>query len=478
MNGKSVIYSKDFLRSDPLINSLKAELPLQSLSELSQFEVGSVVVIRGEDLEQELKQFFFNNFNRFTIQEETFFEARVEQIESDYITLTSLLNGVKASIPFIKKSISFYSLGVTFTPPKIGDWLQLGTESMKMGVYREYPIVSSKNPEYMEGINYKVGRHHGFKTPGSFFDFPFPVKFKGIFDKSSSIVEVEVSGRPIQFVVPNYDLFSARVGSFERLKKMLDPIYEVPMSFHDGEHVNYRAWDGRVVQGKVISINGDVAQVRVNRPHFSDEGFSSLSYLISAFRWLVPLKIHIRRLYKTLGTSNPLSTQQSLLNSMSGESPIKSPEFRYFLDSILHFASTDEFRNLDLQTQLQLISELIHKHLPWQEMAGNIDSYVNWGQLLCFGAGVCRHHNPILGMALRELGFPVRLPQYRSDIFQDGHVWTEILVGREIWVIDLASRSQEQVFVHKRSDLIKRDKRYQNNIEYIYLQPASADHWD
>lgn len=459
---------EDFLVNDPVI-SQTADLKLKPAHNPMPHQI-AYLQDAFHDLGQERWRFLFEHFNWLNFESpyrlHSYFELELVSRNPGGWVVKSPRDGEVLELP---EEILFHRLYMAepFVPPPLGDYVQVGADDVK-GIRRKYIVEGSRYPQKLL-----------FVGKGEQMEFPFPGRYLG-----PSIAEglhvpasrIEIlgrgGGRPIVITVPNQDLFRSRLGNVEKLKQALAPIYQQRVSFVIGENVGWRGPFGKVEKVRILALHEP-----------SDSAWIT-------WRSLIPIHVSQRRLYRPWeqgrlsrewGSQN-IFTANSIYfwNNSHLTRPYSSPVFRAFSDAALYFASSEDFRNRSTKDKLEILGLLIRKHLPWREGGLHADDQLDWGQLLCFGVGVCRNHNYILGLVLRELGLPVRFPLSEGNIARDGHIWVEVLIDRYVWVIDLSVREGIPIKLDRRRAFGFQDRSMTSGRvnKYIYLQGSAREFGD
>lgn len=249
---------------------------------------------------------------------------------------------------------------------------------------------------------------------------PVVVKFVRVVDNGIYAIEVPHMARDYRiFIVDADDIDKLTVGHGKILKGIFKPVNDVQIQFYIGEKVRFR-------NDKNLMKEGVILAERQNE------------FLIQQFdlqTWIK--KEHV---FKSWGINSALSAKITVPNFFSAMDSINIVEpSNFYLDTLnaaAKFSSHPSFLKSSFVDQLMMLVSFQQVFLPWIKAGNTVErmGLANFSEVLCSGAGVCRHNTPMMAAILSEAGVKFRI-QFR--IMNDaemaiiksetaGHTWLEV----------------------------------------------------
>lgn len=291
---------------------------------------------------------------------------------------------------------------------------------------------------------------------------PFVAKF--IRALKSNEYEIELpqlnkDRRPERFRVSRADVYKLNIGHGKNLKAALDPLNKITKSFAIEENVRFRDKHGFMQSGQIMAEG---------QKEFLVRNAKSQSWVSE------------KSIFKTWTTGEVSSISIDTSDYYYGHTPelhLENPSgfLAEVLNGAANLASHPQFLNSPMIDQLKILVRFEQTLLPWGIAGDKVElaGLSNYSQILCSGAGVCRHNTPIMAAILSEAGLKVRIyyrfiskeeiAESRLDILYGAHTWLEAENSSgEIFVIDPSSgtvKTQTEVQKaaeqnHKSSDAI------------------------
>ena len=227
-------------------------------------------------------------------------------------------------------------------------------------------------------------------------------------------------GRPRRFKIAANEVYHLNIGSGKTLRSVLATLDEVRPSFAPDEPIRYRDRAGLMRAGNFVGQRGDEVFIERSGGRFSIVG---------------------DEIYRSWGPAPPRSIRVETSDYFINNSPhINLERPRKFLRDVLNAAarlsSAPAFENLAFAHQLETLVAFQERLLPWRQAASTVEStgLDNFSDILCAGAGVCRHGTPLMAAILSEAGLSVRIyirtaqadEIARRNLEYGGHTWLEV----------------------------------------------------
>ncbi len=102
-------------------------------------------------------------------------------------------------------------------------------------------------------------------------------------------------------------------------------------------------------------------------------------------------------------------------------------EGRVFSRNRAVLSSHPDFLLMAPRDKILTLLKYTQRNVPWTKAAQSAENagLSTFSDIVCAGAGVCRHNSNLLATTLSEAGFPTRLVRYLPE-GQDGHAWMEV----------------------------------------------------
>lgn len=264
---------------------------------------------------------------------------------------------------------------------------------------------------------------------------PRVAKFIRVWDEKLCEVEFNIpQSGSYRFLVDQSNLYQMPVGAGRTLQEMLTPLSDIIPQFSLHEVVRFRDGEGKMRQGSVVQIKGNDLLIQI----FQDRFWISNTQVFSFWGTTTPTSISVdtTRYYYEPSVHINLGQPTGILKK--------------FLDGAARLSSHPDFLSASAQTKLKILVTYQGLFLPWSLAGLSLEEsgVENFSEILCIGAGVCRHQTPLMAAILDEAGLRVRIYYRLMKLLDniadfDGHTWLEIdyptLNGYETFVVDPSS---------------------------------------
>jgi len=192
--------------------------------------------------------------------------------------------------------------------------------------------------------------------------------------------------------------------------KVLEPTLNIHLSFSNLEQVRFRGEDHRMHLGVVLSHLPGSSEIR------DDSGAISSVQESNIFKYVAE------------NVSSPIFEGQQ----DSAEIEYSDPLVVKALNGAAKLSSIEGFSKLSEVEQIEALTQYVRTVLPYNNAASfaEINGLTHMSDLICAGAGTCRHQSTILAAVLSEAGYSVR-PTYFEYRDSEGHMtaghrWLEV----------------------------------------------------
>ncbi len=233
-------------------------------------------------------------------------------------------------------------------------------------------------------------------------------RFVRSFDETHYVIQFEDMDRdimPTQILVPRNLVRGLTSGTAAHFKNAVKELLEVPIEFKTDELVRYRNTNGNISLGHFLQENGTAMTiVDLSGHHVSVPAHQVFRYIEGdpvtpqyAQKW-------VREYFE--------QPNDLILN---------------FLDAAGKLSSLSDFSSLSAKEKLATMLKFLIANIPWSSSALRAESagLQNLNDMLCAGAGVCRHVSLLLNSIFSELGYSSRVTNF-LNAEGDGHAWLEV----------------------------------------------------
>lgn len=236
----------------------------------------------------------------------------------------------------------------------------------------------------------------------------------------------------------------------ETLKKQLEYLDDISLTFIDGEKIRFRDATGALQSAVLEKISADG------------------KYIISHNS--KQLNIEADSIFKAV--DNSFSTPQYNHKFFPFSS---KPEglYKRVLNGASKVSSKSEFKSLKEMEQISILTNYVKRFVQPTDIANTLEfkGYDTLNKILCTGTGVCRHNATVLATVLKESGFNPKFKAYITPGTKSGHAWLEIMIDNKLYVLD-GNAPGEGFNLYTMEEALKYAKEEPNSFDAIfYTQP-------
>jgi hypothetical protein len=291
-------------------------------------------------------------------------------------------------------------------------------------------LLAENTPDLKPGEFVELGKEQNgnlvFRLADGSGEFTLPeaeqpalVRYQRQLDNGQLVVELTHAGLPWQsarrVLVPLSNVRALGVGTFENLMTHLEKLSALRFVFKKGESVRYRGEDGLLGTGRFDGLVRARAQARVA----TDDGRSIVVPRAAVFK-------------AAPGSEHPYSPDYHtyVLPMRLG---VPGQALRAFLDGAARIESHPGFAALSQREKLFVLVQYVQTLVPWSSAGMNLETNARtFDEVVCAGAGVCRHLGILLGLVLNEAGIRHSVVMVHPQSLdaagnsKPGHLWTEV----------------------------------------------------
>jgi transglutaminase-like putative cysteine protease len=247
---------------------------------------------------------------------------------------------------------------------------------------------------------------------------PAVAHLKGWDKDGAGLAEMTYLKDKFDFRVPKENLAPLATGNAERFYQIADAL-DFPLSFKKNENVRFRDSDGRMRVGRFLKQRRDWARIK------TESG---------------PVAVRLDEIFKLDPDAQPRTPAGWLAYGTTSEMDFTDPVLRHFLNRGARLMSLPGYRELPDAAKLQALVQYVRTFVPYDNAARYAEDYglKNFSQVLCAGAGTCRHQATLLAQLLAEAGTEVRLVGHNTEEGY-GHRWVEATLSGQTYVVDASS---------------------------------------
>lgn len=215
--------------------------------------------------------------------------------------------------------------------------------------------------------------------------------------------------------IPKSKVSNFRIGNEARLGKALQEILNEPTALDIHQSVKFRDSTGAIQPGKVKNLSDDQVQIEYAQG---------------------VLTLNRKEVFPAVSGKPPKRLVSEA--GIDSEELLQDPLVRDFFNSAAKMSSRPEFGAMAEVDQVKFLKgfldEFVDSHYA---LAKSPLGDANMKDILCMGAGVCRHKSPILARMLAEAGYDLRVIVNRP-VFGTPHMWIELDFGNPVvtFVVD------------------------------------------
>jgi hypothetical protein len=244
---------------------------------------------------------------------------------------------------------------------------------------------------------------------------PYIGRFVGMEDGANYVVEIKGAGGVDANVrVPKEQVYALPAGTVKAARQSMHRLPVIQLSFQPGEGVRFRNKWGLIEMGAVIALRDGVMKIMTMAGEIS---------------------ISPKNVFKPSGPKIPVTPHYKAYWT---EGQWKSPAgptglFAEFLNGGAALTSHPDFAQAAPAEKIEVLMRYVWHNIPWTAAAKQAEDagLRAFEDLLCAGAGVCKHNSTLLATILSEAGYFTRLVSYvppgkEGETERRGHAWLEV----------------------------------------------------
>jgi hypothetical protein len=312
---------------------------------------------------------------------------------------------------------------------------QIGVESWRLSddVFSEpdFALYSSFEPgEYVQiGSDYSSKNEYKTVRGGNdTFTFSgnaaqYIGRFVRIHDEKNYVISVKSIKDNVpatEIIVPRSSTYGLTSGTLTHFQNTVKGLLSMHVAFKYDELVRFRRSDGTIAMGTFVRVNSHYSTVK------DEDG--KLIYVSpqSVFRYV---------------DGEPFT---AIYNADWIQANFENPSslVRQLLDGAGKLSSLSDFAEMSNDDKIKTLMKYLKSNVSWTKGAISAETagLDDFNEIICSGAGVCRHLAVLMATMLSEAGFSPRVVKY-IEAGKDGHAWVEVDVRlpnghSEIIVVD------------------------------------------
>ena len=284
---------------------------------------------------------------------------------------------------YSEKEFSHYS------PFESGEYVQIGADYSSSNSYK-----TVKNPDHTFVFSGHAAAYIG--------------KFVRIYDENNYVIQIQSikdNVPPTEIIVPRYLTYGLTSGTASHFRNAVRGLLTINIAFKSGELVRYRRVDGTIGLGIFI---------RSNKNHITLKDEADQTVYISP-----------QSVFRYIDGDPHTATYNADWIHAHFQKP--TDLVRQFLDGAGKLTSLPDFAEQSPEQKILTLMKYLKANVNWTKgaLSGETAGLRDFNEILCSGAGVCRHLAPLMATMLSELGYTPRVTKYIEQ-GKDGHAWLEV----------------------------------------------------
>ena len=303
------------------------------------------------------------------------------------------------------------------TPLQTGDYIELG--NVKASNKRDLVMRLADHPE--QTFTFKADK------------LPRIARFERPLDLDHYLIEVQdlEKGHEVHHViVERADVKQTISGNETSTLRMIKQTENIKCTFQEHETLRYRDVNHQMKQGSFIrSFMQDVV---LYHEVMEPSGHKIAVNAKKTFRYFGP------QVPKTVSPKLSPFFRTAWSDDTIMRTDLTDGVMEAFLDGAARILSDDriQIRNLRHPDKIKILNDYLLKVMPGYDPALQAEEsgVKNLAELLCTGAGVCRHKTVIFAQILNEAGYTTRM--MRKPNGEWGHAWIEVDLPNSMHVLE------------------------------------------